>query len=258
MSAPETTDTNAVATLPQTPAEGAFALAQRQAQALAASSLVPNEYQGNVPNCMLALEFAQRTGSSVFQVMQNVYVIHGRPSVSSQFIIAALNSCGRFSPLRFRVEGEGMEMRCHAYAIDRDTGDELPGPPVSMEMAEAEGWLGKRGSKWATMPELMIRYRAAAFFGRLYAPDILMGMRTDDEMRDIAAAGSEHHREQRPAAEALANLRNVTPEPVTTAAEDAEASADTSRECDLCAGSGVDPDADEPCRGCGGQGRILF
>ena len=35
------------------------------------------------------------------------------------------------------------------------------------------------------MPELMLRYRAATFFGRLYAPDILMGMRTAEELGDI-------------------------------------------------------------------------
>ena len=44
--------------------------------------------------------------------------------------------------------------------------------------------MGKNGSKWQTMPELMLRYRAATFFGRLYAPDILMGMRSDVEVYD--------------------------------------------------------------------------
>jgi len=34
------------------------------------------------------------------------------------------------------------------------------------------------------MPELMLRYRAATFFGRLYAPDVLMGMRTAEELVD--------------------------------------------------------------------------
>jgi hypothetical protein len=242
---------------PPTAGESAFELAQRQASALAASSLVPQEFRGNTANCMLALEFAERTGSSVFQVVQNVYVIHGRPSVSSQFIIAALNACGRFSPLRFRVTGEGMEMACVAYAMDRETGEELPGPAVTMVMAEAEGWLHKNGSKWQTMPELMIRYRAAAFFGRLYAPDILMGMRTDDEARDMghghASAGAPL---PAPAASALEALRAHQERDVTPPRQEApplELTIDDDP-CELCGGSGQDPEAEEPCRACGGGG----
>jgi hypothetical protein len=56
-----------------------------------------------------------------------------------------------------------------------------------MEMAKAEGWIDKTGSKWKTMPELMLKYRAAAFFGRLYAPEIMMGLYSADEIVDIAA-----------------------------------------------------------------------
>jgi len=35
------------------------------------------------------------------------------------------------------------------------------------------------------MPELMMRYRAAAFFGRLYAPEIMMGMYSEFEQQDM-------------------------------------------------------------------------
>ena len=161
---------------------------QRMAQALAASSLVPQDYRNNVANTLVALEMAQRTGSSPMAVMQNMHVIHGRPSWSAQFVIAALNSCGRFGPLRFRVTGSGDDETCVAWAIDRATGDALDGPPVSIGMAKKEGWFGKSGSKWQTMPQLMLRYRAAKFFGNLYAPDVLMGMHTADEVEDIGPA----------------------------------------------------------------------
>jgi hypothetical protein len=35
------------------------------------------------------------------------------------------------------------------------------------------------------MPELMIRYRAAAFWGRLYASDLLLGLQTQEEAIDV-------------------------------------------------------------------------
>ena len=109
-------------------------------------------------------------------VMQNMHIIHGRPSWSSAFIIAALNASGLFSPLRFVLSGsaDDKNLTCAAWAIDKASGDQLDGPEVTWKMAVDEGWVDKKGSKWKTMPELMVRYRAAAFFGRLYAPHILM------------------------------------------------------------------------------------
>lgn len=163
-----------------------FEHSQRVAKMMTTSSLVPKEYQNNIPNIMIALEMANRIGASPLMVMQNLNIIQGRPSWSSQFIISALNSCRRFSPLRFKMDGEGDDYGCTAWAKD-SSGEILEGPKVTWKMATAEGWTTKGGSKWKTMPELMFRYRAAAFFGRLYAPDVLMGMGTSDEAEDIAA-----------------------------------------------------------------------
>ena len=181
-----------------------FELAQRQAKALATSTLVPADYRGNVGNCLIAVEIAQRTGSGIMAVMQNLHVIHGRPSWSSSFIIAALNTCGRFSPLRFDVrhDDKGAPVSCRAWAYEKATDDRLDGPEVTMAMAHAEGWVSRNGSKWKTMPELMLRYRAAAFFGRLYAPDVLMGMHTDDEVIDVYAGPDGTYKAAQPASAA--------------------------------------------------------
>lgn len=162
-----------------------FELIQRQAKVLASSALVPKEFQGNIANCIIGLEIAHRIGASPLAVLQNLYIVHGKPGWSSQFIIGAINSTGKFSPLRFEMSGEGLKRTCVAWATDLATGDRLDSPLVSMDMAKAEGWIDKAGSKWKTMPELMLRYRAATFFGRLYAPEILMGMQTVEEVVDV-------------------------------------------------------------------------
>lgn len=189
-----------------------FRSALTMAKPLADSDLVPDTYRGKVQNVLVAMEMAQRTGAGIMAVMQNLHIIQGRPSWSSSFIIAALNSCGRFSPIRFRVEDLGekeipyeywdgpkgqrqkkngkqkiRDRRWVAYCRDLATGDELEGPEVTLEMAVLEGWYTKNDSKWKTMTDLMGRYRAAAFFGRLYAPDVLMGMHDTDELADIEA-----------------------------------------------------------------------
>lgn len=142
-----------------------FEDAQRIAKMLATSDLVPKNYQGNIPNTMIALEMANRINVSPFQVMQNLDIIQGKPSWRSTFIIAALNSCGRFKPLKFEFVGDDNQSDnygCRAYTDDFD-GNRIVGPLVTWSMVKSEGWLSKPGSKWKTMPELMFQYRAASF-----------------------------------------------------------------------------------------------
>jgi hypothetical protein len=186
----------------KSPDDLAFESIQRKARLYTSSQLVPTIYQGNtagaLANTVIALNIAHRIGADELMVMQNLYVIQGRPSWSSQFIISALNSCGRFSPIRFELRslgnithnGKTLENReCKAIATELASGQLLEGPPVTIAMSIAEGWYGKNGSKWQTMPELMLRYRAASFFGRLYAPEILNGMYSQEEAEEMPASG---------------------------------------------------------------------
>jgi len=165
----------------------AFEDAQRIAKALASSTLIPTQFQGQqgFANCLVALEIANRMNISPFLAMQHLHVIHGRPSWSSSFIIAMVNGSGRFSPLRFEMSGEGDSLACYAVATDVKSEQELKGPTITIAMAKKEGWSTKTGSKWQTMPELMIRYRAAAFWGRLYASDLLLGIQSQEEVVDV-------------------------------------------------------------------------
>jgi hypothetical protein len=175
---------------------GSFDHAQRVAKMLASSNLIPENYRNNIQNTMIALEMANRIGASPLMVMQNLYIVQGKPSWSSTFITAAINACGRFSPIRYEVTGEGDSMTCAAWAFDLATNEKLYGPTVTMQMAKEEGWLNKNGSKWKTLAPLMIRYRAATFFGRLYAPEILMGMQTAEEVQDVIGKPSDDERKQ--------------------------------------------------------------
>lgn len=203
------TDTKAMEIVP-TERERNFELTQREAKALANSSLVPKEFQGNVANALIALNLARRTGFDALMVMQNLDVIHGRPSFRATFLIACVNACGRFTPLRYKVEGTGDAKTCTAYAHDKETGELVDGPPVSIKMAKDEGWYGKNGSKWKTMEDLMLRYRAAAFFARTVAPEVALGMMTSDEIEDMRTPRSEKPTAMS-ASEALAAARDVTP-----------------------------------------------
>ncbi|MEJ5037986.1 hypothetical protein WH285_13695 [Acinetobacter johnsonii] len=199
---------------------------------LSSSTLVPEQYRATIQkkagkdeygnqlwreepnpnglsNCVIALNMSNRMGADPLMVMQNLYLVNGRPSWSSQFIMAGINSSGRFSALRFELEDLGEkevecvetvwenrkpkkisktvkihDFSCVAWAIERETGERLESSKITIEMAVKEGWYTKEGSKWQTMSEQMLRYRAASFFGRVYAPELLMGLRSAEEEQD--------------------------------------------------------------------------
>ncbi len=162
-------------------------LTQRVAGALSKSTLVPKEFQGNLPNCIIALNMACRMGADPLMVMQNLFVVQGRPGWSAQFLIGLFNTCGRFSPMRYEWVGRPADdtWGCRAWAIEKATGDKLEGSTVTIALAKKEGWYGKNGSKWQTMPEQMLRYRAAAWMIRVFAPELAMGMHTAEEVEDF-------------------------------------------------------------------------
>jgi len=200
-----------------------FDAVQRMSNVFANSKLVPDMYQADkagrdqaIANCMIALDIATRIGASPLMVMQNLIIIYGRPSWSSKFLIATVNTCGRFEPLKFRFTDKGkvgkvsiteyvydaqtrqkkavtrefdgtkvMDIECVAYTTKKGSDDVLESSPISIRMAIDEGWYTKNGSKWRTMPRQMLMYRAASFWTSAYAPELSMGMRTVEETQDI-------------------------------------------------------------------------
>ena len=169
-----------------------------------------------IANCIIAVEVASRIGASPLMVMQNMAVIYGRPSWSSKFLIATVNSCGRFEPLQFRFTDKGAlgmvdytdyvwnptkrckepvikqfdgkkihDIECVAFTTKRGSDGMLESSPVSVRLAIQEGWYTKNGSKWQTMTKQMLMYRAASMWTNAYAPELSMGMRTVEEQQDI-------------------------------------------------------------------------
>ncbi len=168
-------------------AEG-FALLQRMANMFVGSTLVPQQFRGqnNYGNCVIALNMAQRLGADPLMVMQNLYVVYGTPSWSSKFMIAMFNQCGRYESIRYEETGKkGTDTQgVIAWAKEKSTGEILKGPEVTIGIAKKERWFDKDGSKWKTMPEQMLRYRAAAWFIRTTAPELSMGLQMEDEVKD--------------------------------------------------------------------------
>lgn len=214
-----------------------FQTVQRISKLFASSKLVPAMYQIGgmtkkgkdaqpisepeaIANCLIALDIASRINAAPLMVMQNLAIIEGRPSWSSKFLIATVNTCGRFEPLKFKFvekgnigkfnyteyvwngsykqavskEFDGSKMKdieCVAYTTKKGDSEVLESSPISLRMAIDEGWYTKNGSKWRTMPKQMLMYRAASFWTNAYAPELSMGMRTVEEQQDIVYADAD-------------------------------------------------------------------
>ena len=163
-----------------------FQLAFQMAKGLSQSTLVPQQFQNNPANCLIALEQSNRLNISPMAVMQNLYIVQSKPSFSSSFIIGLINASGKYDmELQFdEEEKDGKPYACTCWT-EKD-GRKVTGIKITMDMAEKEGWSKKNGSKWLTIPQVMLRYRAASFFARMNCPELSIGLYSKEELDDFA------------------------------------------------------------------------
>ncbi len=230
-----------------------FELTLRAAKMLSNSELVPLSYRawkeekdaaGNfvkwvpnnsgTPSCAIALNMANRMNADVLMIMQNLYVVHGRPGWSSKFLIATFNQCGRFSAIKYEwatEEKKSAAFGCRAWATEKESGDRIEGPWITWELVRAEQWDTKRGSKWKTMPDLMFMYRAAAWMINTHAPEVSMGLPTaeenEDRIIDVTASNVTRPASLKELVRAAETINQETGE-ITTQAETATQKAETS------------------------------
>jgi hypothetical protein len=152
---------------------------------LSESAIIPDTFRNNPASCLIALDMANRMHRNPMEVMQAMYIVHGKPGFSSSFLISLINSCGLFERLRFEYVGEPSKdsRGCRAWTIEKKTGEKLVGPLITLKMAREEKW-ASNNKKWENMPDVMLSYRAASFFSRAYCPDLTGGFHSSDELSD--------------------------------------------------------------------------
>ena len=167
-----------------------FELEQRRGKALSVSAFFPDQLKNDIASAVIINDLAIRMNISPMEVSQSIYIIYGRPSFATTFLVARLNQSGLIKgALRTVISKDKQEAHC--VAIDTESGEELVGMSVTMQMAQKEGWVSKKGSKWQTMPELMLRKRAQSFFIKEYFPEVMFGLSTQEEVQDIEAIDTE-------------------------------------------------------------------
>jgi len=157
----------------------------KNAAILAKSSLLPQRYQNKPEDVMILLDMCSRMGISLFALAKGTYPVHGEISVTGQFCIQLINGSGKFTPLDFVFVGEPgqNDYGCYAIATRKGSGTVCKSTTITLQMAKDEGWI--RNSKWKTMTDQMMMYRAASYFMRVYCPELTLGMYTQEELEEV-------------------------------------------------------------------------
>jgi hypothetical protein len=159
----------------------------KMAEALSQTSIIPQAYSGKAGDCLIAIDIANRLCLSPIVIMQNSQVVRGNFTWKGTACKGMIDNSGKYEWTEYVETGvRGTDTwGCYLQALDKKTGKIIKGTEVSIKMAKDEGWYNKDGSKWKTMPELMLKYRASAFFMRTECAGVSMGFLTTEEIIDI-------------------------------------------------------------------------
>lgn len=156
------------------------------AEKLCKSSIIPKEFQGKPENVLLCMGMSQKMGLDVITVMNNLQLVMGRQEWKGSFIPVLIEKTGKYNDLEFNFVGkEGSDdWGCYLEATRTRDGKRIKGTTITIKMTKDEGWYN-RNSKWKTMPQQMLIYRASSFFARAYCAAALNGINTEGEINDI-------------------------------------------------------------------------
>lgn len=149
--------------------------------------MIPAAFRGdqNLPQAMMCADLAIKIGVSPVTLAQNMHFVKGKVGYSGKILIMLLNTHPKYKGgLKYdEWEDDRLGSCCLAWTLDRETGEKVKGVIVSMAMAKAEGWMSNK--KWQSMPQLMLRYRAASFFASTNCPEKVAGLMSIDEIESI-------------------------------------------------------------------------
>ena len=185
----------------------AFGKKMQIAEALSRTQFVPEAFRGRAEDCLVALDMAARLELNPLAVFPDLYVIDNRASFSSKFLIALVNRSGLFTRIEYdegvdgdaevtftdwgankgekkKTRGKLPNYYATASFTELASGRSFSSPRIDVRFAEKNGWVEKMGSKWRSMPELMVRYRSAAILIRTTCPELVMGLEWAEDLED--------------------------------------------------------------------------
>ena len=146
----------------------------------------PHLYK-NVGTCLRITFQAIEWGMSPFAVADKSYEVNKRVAYESQLIHAVIESR---APLKKRLRaeylGEGPTRQCKVWGTF--IGEEEPHDYTSPMFKDIKV---KNSPLWHSDPDQQLFYYASRSWARKWAPDVLMGIYTKDELQEHPTAGRE-------------------------------------------------------------------
>lgn len=155
-----------------------LALLQRQAEAMGAAhkiatvlsgtGMVPQAYRGKPDDAAAAILYGAEVGLKPQQALQQVFVVHGQPSIYARTMVALLKAKGyRFETIESTDQGVTVRGTSPRGEVEEST--------WTVDRAKTAGYTSNK--KYATDPQAMLYAKAASEVSRKLAPDVLLGIK---------------------------------------------------------------------------------
>lgn len=165
---------------------------------------VPKHLHGKPADCLAITLQAMRWRMDPYVVASKTHVVNGNLGYEAQLVIAVLKNSGAVKGRpHYEYRGEGTSLECRAGFV-----------PAGEEAIVWTEWLSisritvQNSPLWKSNPKQQFGYLQARNWARLYAPDALLGVYTEDELQAAPAQPTERHmgaaEEVRPALPAYA------------------------------------------------------
>lgn len=151
---------------------------------------IPKHLQGSQGDCFAVSLQAMQWGMNPFSVAQKTHLVNGTLGYEAQLVIAVLNSSAALSTrLNFQwsddwkgVNGKTDKSEdhwCRVWATLKGESE-----PRVLEVSMAQVGDVRNSPNWVADPRQQIAYLTAKRWGRLHAPDVILGVYTPDELQD--------------------------------------------------------------------------
>lgn len=154
------------------------------------SVTVPKHLQGKPADCMAITLQAMRWRMDPYIVGGKTHLVNGNLGYEAQLVVAVLKNSGAVKGRpHYEYRGDGNALECRAGFIPAGESE-----IVWTEWLSISGITTKNSPLWKVNPKQQFGYLQARNWARLYAPDALLGVYTDDELQVIPPpAPTERH-----------------------------------------------------------------
>ena len=152
--------------------------AMKLAEMFSKSAMVPKQYQGNAANCLVAMAYGDSLGMAPLQAMQSVAVVNGVPALYGDGMLALVQASPMFESIEESIEDGA------AVCTVKRRGMKPVQRVFTIDDAKRAGLWGKQGP-WQQYPSRMLQMRARSWALRDAFADVLRGIQSVEEVRDI-------------------------------------------------------------------------